>query len=499
MLLSHQDPHLTLGELVARLVRDGLDRYDPARPPRARRTGERGSDGGARTVSRPARRDTETVRRSVARATGGDLERQSDVEQGDASSAAVLDGVPGPSAAKRPSEAEHGSTKSAPVRSGGRHTTSAAKRHGQAEPGRTAHAVARDAGGRAASTPKRHTEAEAGAAQSAPVVSSGGHTTSAAKRHGQAGLGRTARAVARDAGGRAASTPKRHTEAEAGAAQSAPVVSSGGHTTSVAKFHGQAEPGRTARAAARDAGRRAVSAPKRCTEAECGGEKSAEVKRVGQDEDAPTERAEILGGAAALAPERQREAEHACGPAAAVRCNGARAASPTKRHGRADGDGRDSGVGGVPDRAACAAEPQFEADRRCATRAPGRDRRRLMSSPAERLAYAAGYGAAEPAARSPALERHLAALRCCGAVPGSRSRYIPAPVRSEVWRRDQGRCSYVDRFSGRRCGSRYRLEIDHVVPFALGGATELSNLRLHCKAHHRLRHAQRHAQPASID
>ncbi|MDE0022969.1 MAG: hypothetical protein OXP69_01005, partial [Spirochaetaceae bacterium] len=34
MLLSHREPHLTLGALVARLVRDGLDRYDPARPPR---------------------------------------------------------------------------------------------------------------------------------------------------------------------------------------------------------------------------------------------------------------------------------------------------------------------------------------------------------------------------------------------------------------------------------------------------------------------------------
>ncbi len=32
VLLSHQDPHLALGGLEARLVRDGLDRYDPARP-----------------------------------------------------------------------------------------------------------------------------------------------------------------------------------------------------------------------------------------------------------------------------------------------------------------------------------------------------------------------------------------------------------------------------------------------------------------------------------
>ena len=36
-LLSHVDPHLTMGQLTARLVREGLDRHDPARPPRGRR------------------------------------------------------------------------------------------------------------------------------------------------------------------------------------------------------------------------------------------------------------------------------------------------------------------------------------------------------------------------------------------------------------------------------------------------------------------------------
>ncbi|MDE0448969.1 MAG: HNH endonuclease signature motif containing protein, partial [Spirochaetaceae bacterium] len=118
------------------------------------------------------------------------------------------------------------------------------------------------------------------------------------------------------------------------------------------------------------------------------------------------------------------------------------------------------------------------------------------SLPRKRLAYAAGHGAVGPAERSPAVERHLAALRSFGAAPGSRSRYIPAAVRREVWRRDQGRCSYVDRHSGRRCGSRYRLEIDHIVPFALGGGAEPANLRLRCEAHHRLRHAQRHGHPA---
>ena len=101
MLLSHTDPHLTLGGLIARLVRDGLDRYDPARPRGTQGTGGRGSVNGVRTVSKPARRDTETVQQSVVRGRGSDVERQSEVEQGDAPSAAVRDVVPAPSAPKR--------------------------------------------------------------------------------------------------------------------------------------------------------------------------------------------------------------------------------------------------------------------------------------------------------------------------------------------------------------------------------------------------------------
>ncbi len=71
-----------------------------------------------------------------------------------------------------------------------------------------------------------------------------------------------------------------------------------------------------------------------------------------------------------------------------------------------------------------------------------------------------------------------------------RSRYIPAPVSREVWGRDGGRCSYVDPHSGRRCGSRFLLELDHIVPFALGGGAEPGNLRLRCSAHHRFRHRE---------
>ena len=78
--------------------------------------------------------------------------------------------------------------------------------------------------------------------------------------------------------------------------------------------------------------------------------------------------------------------------------------------------------------------------------------------------------------------------RTSAAKTGVTGRAIPAAVKREVWRRDRSRCRYVDRTSGRRCGSQHLLQIDHVVPYARGGAAEPNNLRLLCAAHHRYRH-----------
>ena len=105
---------------------------------------------------------------------------------------------------------------------------------------------------------------------------------------------------------------------------------------------------------------------------------------------------------------------------------------------------------------------------------------------------------------SAAKTRHLGRQAAAGAKPaaalprtetsaakagGATSRVIPAAVKRAVWRRDRGRCSYVDRTSRRRCGSQHLLQIDHVVPYARGGAADPNNLRLLCAAHHRHRHA----------
>jgi 5-methylcytosine-specific restriction endonuclease McrA len=68
-------------------------------------------------------------------------------------------------------------------------------------------------------------------------------------------------------------------------------------------------------------------------------------------------------------------------------------------------------------------------------------------------------------------------------VPGVR--YIPAPLRDEVFTRDHGRCAYVGA-GGRRCGSTRALQVDHVTPVARGGTSAPGNLRLLCAFHNRL-------------
>src|SRR5262249_31913937 len=67
----------------------------------------------------------------------------------------------------------------------------------------------------------------------------------------------------------------------------------------------------------------------------------------------------------------------------------------------------------------------------------------------------------------------------------SHGRHIPSALRREVRTRDGGRCTYCAS-DGTRCSARAYLQIDHIVPVARGGKTELSNLRLLCSAHNRL-------------
>jgi hypothetical protein len=54
-----------------------------------------------------------------------------------------------------------------------------------------------------------------------------------------------------------------------------------------------------------------------------------------------------------------------------------------------------------------------------------------------------------------------------------RRRAIPERVRHEVWRRDEACC--VD------CGSRERLEFDHIIPISKGDSNTARNIELRCE------------------
>jgi hypothetical protein len=90
----------------------------------------------------------------------------------------------------------------------------------------------------------------------------------------------------------------------------------------------------------------------------------------------------------------------------------------------------------------------------------------------------------------PARKRAAAADRPAGdgQQPGDARSTIPVELRRQVWKRDGGQCTWRGP-DDRRCTSRWRLEVDHIQPAALGGASTVDNLRLLCRPHNAL-HAE---------
>jgi hypothetical protein len=73
------------------------------------------------------------------------------------------------------------------------------------------------------------------------------------------------------------------------------------------------------------------------------------------------------------------------------------------------------------------------------------------------------------------MEREEAELRAALATeePDCGRERLSTEVRRAVWIRDQGRCS--------RCGSRERLEYDHIIPVSQGGGNTERNIELLCE------------------
>ncbi len=63
------------------------------------------------------------------------------------------------------------------------------------------------------------------------------------------------------------------------------------------------------------------------------------------------------------------------------------------------------------------------------------------------------------------------------------SQGVSRQARRVVFQRDQS-CQYVHQ-DGRRCGSRYQLQVDHIHSQWLGGGHGIENLQLLCGMHNR--------------
>jgi 5-methylcytosine-specific restriction endonuclease McrA len=75
-----------------------------------------------------------------------------------------------------------------------------------------------------------------------------------------------------------------------------------------------------------------------------------------------------------------------------------------------------------------------------------------------------------------------AALQALIEKQGKRKASVPARVKREVMKRDEGKCQWK-LADGGICGATVRLEIDHVQPRGRGGSSTVENCRLLCKAH----------------
>ena len=80
------------------------------------------------------------------------------------------------------------------------------------------------------------------------------------------------------------------------------------------------------------------------------------------------------------------------------------------------------------------------------------------------------------------LRREVEALENLEKLQGVSREPIPDSVRLFVWQRDEGQCV--------KCGSRERLEFDHIIPVASGGANTERNVRLLCETCNRSKGAQ---------
>ena len=497
-LMSHLDPRMSWGDLVARVVREAVARHDP-----------RGGGGGQRRKgadsagASPRRAPKET---HVAGAAGGPAQRVGDSSRRaqDLTRAAVAPVTP----ARR-----RGGAPPAPPGD-----TAATDRQNPIEvpsdtapPSQSAPAAPFD-GARAGGVPTA-TVAATAAPKSAPAAlldgaltggaSSGAPATAAAPESAPAALFDGARAGDVPSGAPAiAAAPESAPaalldDACAGGVPTAMVAATAAPKSAPAALFdgacaGGASSGTPATAAAPE------SAPAALLDDACaGGVPTAMVAATSAPKSAP---AALLDGACAggvpsgapattSAPESAPAAlfDGACAggaPTGAVAATAAPESAPAALFDGARAGGASSGA------PATTSAPQFASGAwtdgcHAGAAVPGSPRKRGLGASADGGPPDLAAGAAAHTTREPVHSRRQSPRR----------RHIPAAVRRHIWQRDGGRCCYRDPLTGRRCTSAHLLQIDHLLPVADGGGPEPENLALRCFAHHRMRHGYGSAAP----
>ncbi len=105
---------------------------------------------------------------------------------------------------------------------------------------------------------------------------------------------------------------------------------------------------------------------------------------------------------------------------------------------------------------------------------------------AERAEKTVPSPAASPAVPSKGPEQPLTSSEPSQGTSPSRgippSRFIPQAIRDKIFKRDGGKCAFTSP-GGQRCGSTWNIQVDHIIPFALGGSNKPDNLQLLCRRH----------------